>query len=118
MVQRTRLRLAPRFAKQAPVARKHPAYLYTFPPHARRAVLDTMLAEQAIAHLAFHPAYRTLAASKTFWTELGRALQHHDAPTVAVTCEIVADMLRARRMTARAAATLVREWRLGRLGAL
>ncbi|MBW6399866.1 hypothetical protein KPL78_18550 [Roseomonas sp. HJA6] len=99
------------------MARKHPAYLYTFPPHARRAVLDAMLAEQAMADLAFHPAYRALTASKTFWQELGRALQRHDAPTVAATCEIVADMLRARRMTARAAATLVRAWRLGRLNA-
>lgn len=98
------------------VARKHPAYLYTFPPHARRAVLDTMLAEQANAHLAFHPAYRALTAGRAFWTELGRALQHHDAPTVAATCEVVADMLRAGRITARVAATLVRDWRLGRLG--
>lgn len=104
------------FAIQTLVARKHPAYLYTFPLHARRAVLDTMLAEQAVADLAFHPAFRALAAGKAFWTELGRALQHFDAPTVAATCEVVADTLHARRITARAAATLVRDWRLGRLG--
>lgn len=102
---------------QTLMARKHPAYLYTFPPEARRAVLDTMLAEQATAQLAFHPAYRALMAGRAFWTELGRALQHCDAPTVAATCELVADMLRAGRITARSAAMLVREWRLGRLGA-
>jgi hypothetical protein len=102
---------------QTLVARKHPAYLYTFPLHARRAVLDTMLAEQAVAALAFHPAYCALPAGRTFWMELGRALQHHDAPTVAATCEVVADTLHAGRITTRAAATLVRDWRLGRLGA-
>lgn len=102
---------------QTPVARKYPAYLYTFPPKARRVVLDTMLVEQSIAQLAFHPAYRALTEGRAFWTELGRALEHYDAPTVAATCEVVADMLRAQRISAGAAATLVRDWRLDRLGA-
>jgi hypothetical protein len=101
---------------QALVARKYPAFLYTFPPYARRAVLDAMLAEQAIADLAVHPAYRGLTAGRAFWVELGRALQHHNTPTVAATCEVVADTLRAGRITTRAAAALVRDWRLGRFG--
>lgn len=96
------------------MSRKYPFYLYTFPPRARRAVLDTMLAEQAVAALGSHPAYRALATGKAFWAELGRALQQHDPATVAATCEMLADMLRAGRIPARAAATLVRDWRLGR----
>jgi hypothetical protein len=99
------------------MARRYPFYLYTFPAHARRAVLETMLADQAAASLGGHPAYHALAAGKAFWAELGRALQHWDPMTVAASCEIVADMLRAGRIPTRAAAMLVRDWRLGRHGA-
>ena len=100
------------------MSRKHPAYLYTYPPHARRAVLDAAFAERARAVLSCYPTYGALAARrhKAFWAELGRALQEHDAATVAGTCEILAGTLAAKRITVGKAARLARDWRLGRLG--
>ncbi|MEO3473386.1 hypothetical protein AAFN86_16070 [Roseomonas sp. CAU 1739] len=100
------------------MARKHPAYLYTYPLHARRAVLDTDFAERAMAALGCYPAYGALTARyhKAFWVELGRALQERDAATVAGACEILADTLAAKRITVGEAARVVRDWRLGRMG--